>query len=52
MLRMYDVEGKLLSGIKTMYVDSSGSENEWFRIDRGVRQGVSCLLGYSMYMWM
>ena len=36
--------GKLLSGIKSMYVDSSacvrvkGSESEQFRIDSGVRQ--------------
>ena len=45
MLRMYDVRGKLLSGIKSMYVDSSacvrvkGGESEWFRIGSGVRQG-------------
>ena len=37
--------GKLLSGIKSMYVDSSdcvrikGGESEWFWIDSGVRQG-------------
>ena len=37
-LRMYDVGGKLLSGIKCMYVDSSacvrvkGGESEQFRI--------------------
>ena len=37
--------GKLLSGIKSMYVDSSacvrvkGGESELFRIDSGVRQG-------------
>ena len=42
---MYDVGGKLLSGIESMYVDSSacvrvnGGENEWFRTDSGVRQG-------------
>ena len=35
-LRMYDVEGKLLSGIKIMYVDSSAC----VRV-KGVR--VSCL---------
>ena len=45
MLRMYDVGSKLLSGIKSMYVDSSacvrekGDESEWFRINRGVTQG-------------
>ena len=43
-LRMYDGEGKLLSGIRSMYVDSSacvrikGGESEWFGIDSGVRQ--------------
>ena len=37
--------GKPLSGIKSMYVDSSAcvrvkvGESEWFRIDSGVRQG-------------
>ena len=42
---MYDVEGKLLGGIKSMYVDSlacvrvKGSESEWFKIDTGMRQG-------------
>ena len=42
-LRMYDVGSKLLSGIKSMYVDSSacvevkGAESEWFRIDSGVK---------------
>ena len=41
---MYDVEGKLLNGIKSMYIDSSacvrikGGESEEFRIDSGVRQ--------------
>ena len=36
-LRMYDVRGKLLSGIKRTYVDSlacvrvKGDESEWFR---------------------
>ena len=39
--------GKLLSGIKRMYVNSSacvrvkGGESERFRIDNGVRQGCS-----------
>ena len=41
-LRMYDVVGKLLGGIKSMYVDSlacfilKGRESKWFRIDKGV----------------
>ena len=45
MLRMYDVGVKLLSGIKSMYVDSSacirvkGDGSERFRINSGVRQG-------------
>ena len=43
-LRIYDVDGKLLSGTKSMYVDSlacikvKGVESEQFRIDSGVRQ--------------
>ena len=45
MLRMYDMGGKHLSGIKNIYVYSSAcvrekwSESERFRIDCGVRQG-------------
>ena len=52
-LRMYDISGRLLSGIKRMHVDSLAcvrvkqGESEWFRIDSGVS-----LLGYSMYIWM
>ena len=48
---MWGGGGKLFIGIKSMYVDSSacvrvkGGENEWFRIDSGVRQGASCPLG-------
>ena len=38
-LRMYDVDGKLLNGIKSMYVRVIGAENECFRINIGVRQG-------------
>ena len=44
-LRMYDVGGKLFSGIKSMYVDSSACvrikecESERFKIDSGVREG-------------
>ena len=43
-LRMYDVGGKLLNGIKSMYVNSlacvrvKGCESECFRIDSSVRQ--------------
>ena len=54
---MYDVEGKLLGGIKTMYADSlacarvNGSESERFRIDSEVRQG--CIMSpclFNVYM--
>ena len=51
-LRMYDVEGKFLSGIKSMYVDSSaygrinGSVSKEFRIGSEVRQG------YIMSPWL
>ena len=42
-LRMYDVRGKHLNGIKSIYVDSSacfrvkGGESEWSRIYGGMR---------------
>ena len=44
-LRTYDVNGKTLNGIKSMYVNSlafvriKGGESECFRINSGVRQG-------------
>ena len=47
-LGMYDVGGKLLNGLKSMYVNSlvcvrvKGGENDCFRINSGVRQG--CIL--------
>ena len=45
---MYDMGCKLLNGTKSMYVNSlTISESECFRIDSGVRQVVSCLLGCS-----
>ena len=43
-LRMYDVDGELLIGIKSIYVNSlvcvrvKGSKSECFRIDSGMRQ--------------
>ena len=43
---MYDVGGKLLIGIKSLYVNGlayvkvKGGESECFRIDSGVRQGL------------
>ena len=48
---------KLLSGIKSMYGDSSAcarikrDESEWFRTDNGVRQG--CIMSpwlFNLYM--
>ena len=51
-LRMFDVSGKLLSGIKNMYFNSlvclrvKGCESECFRIDSGVRQG------FIMFTWL
>ena len=42
-LRLYDVGGKLLSGIKSMCINSlacvgvKGGESEWFRIDSKLR---------------
>ena len=53
-LRMYDVRGKLLYGIKSMYINSlasvriKGGESEYFRIN----SDVSCPLGSFMYIWM
>ena len=44
-LRMYDVGGKLLNGITSMYVNSlscvrvKGGEIEYFKINSGVRRG-------------
>ena len=51
-LRMYDVVGKLLNGIKNMHVNNlaivrvKGDESECFRIDSGARQG--CI----MFSWL
>ena len=54
---MYDMSGKLLSGIKSMYVDNlacvrvKGGESECFRIDSGVRKG--CIMSpciFNVYM--
>ena len=56
-LRMYDVVGKLLGGIKSMYVDRLAcvrvklGVSKRFRIDSGVRQG--CIMSsylFSEYM--
>ena len=56
-LRMYDVDGKLLNGIKGMYVNNlacvrvKGGESGCFRINSGVRQG--CIMSpwlFNVYM--
>ena len=56
-LRIYDVGDELLSGIKSMYINSLacvrviGEENENFRIESDVRQG--CIMSpwlFNMYM--
>ena len=56
-LKMYDMGSKLLSGIKSMYIDSSacvrvkGGESEQFRIDSEVRQGcIISLWPFNVYM--
>ena len=49
---MYNLDGKLFNGIKSLYVNSlacvrvKGCESECFRIDSGVRQGCSCPLSF------
>ena len=57
-LRMYDVAGKLLNGIKIVYVNSlacvgvKGWESECFRNDNGVRQ--VCIMSlwlFNVYIW-
>ena len=56
--RMYDVGGKLLNGIKKIYVNSltcikvKGGESNRFRTDNGVRQGCIMPLGSSMWIWI
>ena len=56
---MYNVRGKLLSGITSMHIDSSacvrvkGGESERFKIDSGVRQG--CIISpwmFNIYIYM
>ena len=56
-LRMYEMDGKMMSGITSMYVDwlacvrVKAGERECFRIDRGVRQG--CIMSpwlFNLYM--
>ena len=56
---MYGVGGKMLTGIKSMYVDSSvcvklkRGESERFGIDSGVRQG--CIMSpwlLNVYIWI
>ena len=47
-LRMYDAGGKLLNGIKIMYVE--GSESKWFRIDSKTRV-YHVPLDFLMHIW-
>ena len=48
-LRMYDINGKLLNGIKSMYDDSLAC----VRINSGRSQGgVLCPHGFPMHIWM
>ena len=56
-VRMYDVDGKLLNGIKSMYVNSltcvrvKGGESECLRINSGVRQWcIMSLWLFNVYM--
>ena len=60
-LRMYDVGGKPLGGIKSMYAYSSAcvrvkrGESEQFRIHSGVRPGCiksPWVFKCSVYIWM
>ena len=54
---MYDVGGKLLDGINSIYVNGLAcvkvkeGENECFRINNGVRQGCIMSPWLSMYIW-
>ena len=53
-LKIYNVGGKLLNVIKSIYVNNlawvrvKGGESECFRVD----SGVSCSLAFSMYIWL
>ena len=56
-LRMYEVGGKLLNGIKNMYANNltcvrvKGGKSECFRINMGVRQG--CIMSpwlFNLYL--
>ena len=57
-LRIYDVGGKPLNGIKSMYVNSlacvtvKGGKSECFRINSGVKQWHISPLGFTLYIWM
>ena len=58
-LRLYDGGVKLLSGIKSLYVDSSacvrikgGVKESGLGLIVGLGRVASCPLGFSMYIWM
>ena len=52
-LRMYDADGKILTGNKSMYVNSlasvsaKGGGNMYFRIENGVREG--CIMSHRLF---
>ncbi len=57
-LRIYGVGGKLLSATKSFYEEASacvkisGETSEHFEIKVGLRLGVSCHHGCSIFIWM
>ena len=56
-LRLYEVGGKLLNKINSIYVNSLAyvkvkrGERECFRIEVVRNRGVSYPIGFSMYVW-
>ena len=57
-LRLYGIGGRLLQGVKSLYVGSKacvrvGYEvSEWFPVRVGLRQGCVCCLGSSICILM
>ena len=52
-LRIYDVGGKLLYGIKSRRIDSLACVRATGDLEQivGRDRGASCPLGFSMYIW-
>ena len=54
--KMYEVDNKLLTGIKSMHVVNlvcvrvNVDENEWFKIDSRVRQG--CIMSPTLFKFI